>query len=253
MKQPANQILGLIDLTSLNDNDTEKTIYELCMKTKTDYGTVPAICIYSSFIPYAKDVLAKYNPMVKIATVTNFPHGSTDFERAIFETELAIKRGADEVDIVFPYHALIAGDYQIGAKMVQAAKKICGQNTLKVIIESGELKESTLIKQASEICISSGADFIKTSTGKVAVNSTLETAEIMLTVIKAAKNKCGFKAAGGIKTVEQAEKYLELTKSIMNADWINSNSFRFGASSLLSDVLLNISGSNQLNEQVTNY
>ncbi|MFN7095629.1 MAG: hypothetical protein ACK4M7_09725, partial [Burkholderiales bacterium] len=100
LKALAQQVLGLIDLTSLNDNDTSEVIKQLCLKTNSEFGNVPAICIYSRFIPLAKEILATTKSPVKIATVTNFPHGSTDFELAMYETELAIKRGADEVDIV---------------------------------------------------------------------------------------------------------------------------------------------------------
>ena len=141
------------------------------------------------------------------------------------------------VDIVFPYHALIANDTNIGMQMISQAKKICANKTLKVIIESGELKTPELIKTASQISIDNGADFIKTSTGKVAVNATLNATEIMLNEIKLSGKACGFKAAGGIRSVIDAIKYLELTEKIMGVNWINANNFRFGASSLLDDVL----------------
>lgn len=241
-KEIAKQILSLIDLTSLNDNDTEHNIKTLCNNTTNTYGHVPAICIYSRFVPYAKELLQTINPKIKIATVVNFPHGSSDIELANYETALAVNRGADEVDIVFPYHDLINGNEKIGFAMVKAAKDTCANKTLKVIIESGMLKTEKLIEQASKISIEAGADFIKTSTGKVAVNATLEATEIMLNVIKNSGKICGFKAAGGIKTVAEANKYLELTAKIMGANWLNSNNFRFGASSLLGDVLSILSG-----------
>lgn len=239
LQSRAQQILGLIDLTSLNDNDTNASIFNLCNNAITPFGFVPAICIYPRFIEFAKEELP--NNLVKIATVTNFPHGSHDLKLALSETQLAIKLGADEVDIVFPYHALIDGDTQIGATMVREAKNICGDKILKVIIESGVLKTETLIRSASEISIANGADFIKTSTGKVEVNATLDAATIMLNAIKQLNENCGFKAAGGIKTVHDAIKYLELAEKIMGSNWINSNKFRFGASSLLNDVIATIS------------
>lgn len=242
LRKYAEQTLGLIDLTSLNDNDNDSAIIALCNKSKTDFGYTPAICIYSRFIPLAKTTLQTINPEVKIATVTNFPHGSSDLEIALFETELALKRGADEVDIVFPYHYLKQGNRSIGASMVKKAKQLCGNKTLKVIIESGELKTPELIKQASVISIENGADFIKTSTGKVATNATLEATEIMLMVIKESNAKCGFKAAGGIRTVVEAKAYLDLASKIMGNAWINANNFRFGASGLLNDVLDTLHG-----------
>jgi deoxyribose-phosphate aldolase len=239
MTTPALKILSLIDLTSLNDNDNDTAIATLCEKAKTQYGLVPAVCIYSRYIPLARNIL---NTAIKIATVTNFPHGSSDIDLALYETQLAIKRGADEVDIVFPYHYLKNGDSALGWHMVKQAKQICGDKILKVIIESGELKSPFLIKQASNISIDAGADFIKTSTGKVAVNATLEAAEIMLECIDNSGKKCGFKAAGGIRTVEEASKYLDLTAKIMGEAWITPDNFRFGASSLLGDAINILNG-----------
>lgn len=246
MQEIAKQVLGLIDLTSLNDNDTSEVIIALCQKASTVYGNVPAICIYPRFIPVAKEYFKKHGLEIKIATVTNFPHGNDDLDTALAETKQAIDLGADEVDIVFPYRALMRGDSAIGAEMIKKAKHLCGTKTLKVIIESGELKNPELIKQASEISILAGADFIKTSTGKVAVNATLEASKIMLETIKKLNSDCGFKAAGGIKTVAEAKEYLELTTQIMGAKWIRADKFRFGASSLLVDVLNVLSGTQQV-------
>lgn len=237
LKTYAQQTLGLIDLTTLNDNDTDEIVLNLCQKAQSEFGSVPAICIYRQFIPTAKKYFTEHNLPIKIATVTNFPHGSDNIELALNETREAIALGADEVDIVFPYKSLIAGNEQIGATIVAEAKKICGNRTLKVIIESGELKTPELIKKASEISIVNGADFIKTSTGKVAVNATLEATEIMLNAIKDSGKQCAFKAAGGVRLVSEAKDYLDLTAKIMGAEWINANNFRFGASSLLGDVI----------------
>lgn len=237
LQSVAQQTLGLIDLTTLNDNDTDEIVVELCKKAKTEFGSVPAVCIFRQFIPAAKKYFAETNQNVKIATVTNFPHGGTDMELALRETQEAINLGADEVDIVFPYRALMAGDQQIGADMIKQAKAICGNKVLKVIIESGVLQDPKLIELASDISIANGADFIKTSTGKVAVNATLEATEVMLNSIKKSGKKCAFKAAGGVRLVSEAKEYLDLTAKIMGADWINSDTFRFGASSLLGDVL----------------
>ena len=237
LKNYAQQTLGLIDLTTLNDNDTDEIVIELCKKAQTEFGLVPAICIFRQFIPTAKKYFADNNLPVKIATVTNFPHGSDNLELALQETVEAIALGADEVDIVFPYKSLMAGNEAIGAEMIGKAKQICGDKILKVIIESGELKTPELIKLASEIAINNGADFIKTSTGKVAVNATLEATKIMLETIKASGKACAFKAAGGVRLVSEARDYLDLTSQIMGNAWINSNNLRFGAASLLGDVI----------------
>ena len=142
-------------------------------------GNTAAVCIYPRFIPIARKTLKEQGtPDVRIATVTNFPHGNDDIEIALAETRAAIAYGADEVDVVFPYRALIAGNEQVGFDLVKACKDACAAANvlLKVIIETGELKEEALIRKASEISIKAGADFIKTSTGKVPVNATPESA-----------------------------------------------------------------------------
>ena len=239
LKQAALTSLKLMDLTSLNDTDTGETIIALCHQANTPVGHTAAICIYPQFIILAKKTLAELGlSHIKIATVTNFPMGSADVALALQQTEQAIKLGADEVDVVFPYRALMQGDERIGYDLVKACKDACGdQVTLKVIIESGELKTPALIQKASEISIEAGADFIKTSTGKVAVNATLEAADIMLNVIKAKNTQVGFKAAGGVKTAADAEAYLQLTESILGPNWVDADHFRFGASSLLGNLL----------------
>jgi len=240
----AKLAISLMDLTSLTNEESEQDIIDLCKKAKSNAGNTAAICIYPRFIPIAKKQLTKQGtPEIKIATVTNFPNGGTDIHKAIEETAEAIHLGADEVDVVFPYQAIIEGNAKIGFDLVSACKKLCGDTILlKVIIESGELRTADLIKHASEVSIKAGADFIKTSTGKVKINATLEAASIMLQVIKQLNPKVGFKAAGGVRDINDAEKYLSLAKEIMGEDWLNSCQFRFGASGLLTNLLASISG-----------
>lgn len=242
-KEIAKLALTLMDLTSLTNEETEQDIINLCQQAQSCEGDTAAICIYPQFIPIAKKQLAKQNsPQIKIATVTNFPNGNTDVAMAVKETTEAIQLGADEVDVVFPYKALISGDKTIGYQLVKACKQVCGKNILlKVIIESGELKTPELIQQASEIAIDAGADFIKTSTGKVPVNATLSAAKIMLNVISDINPNIGFKAAGGVKNVDDAEQYLALVMDTLGASWLDSTHFRFGASGLLSNLLHTIS------------
>ena len=238
LKTAAKTALGLMDLTTLNDNDTNEIVAALCQQSTTIAGETAAICIYPQFIPAAKKAFLALNiNNVAIATVTNFPHGNDDIDTAVKETKYAVELGADEVDVVFPYRALMSGNTQIGFDLVKACKEACGEVMLKVIIESGELKTPELIKQASELSIDAGADFIKTSTGKVPVNATLESAEIMLNVIKAKNTNVGFKAAGGVRTASEAKEYLDLAANIMGEDWVDAQHFRFGASSLLADLL----------------
>ncbi|EOW6098731.1 deoxyribose-phosphate aldolase, partial [Proteus mirabilis] len=180
-------------------------------------------------------------PEIRIATVTNFPHGNDDLDIALAETNAALAYGADEVDVVFPYRALMAGNEQIGFDIVKACKDACAKAgaLLKVIIETGELKDAALIRKASEISIKAGADFIKTSTGKVPVNATLESAELMLQVIHdmGVGKEVGFKPAGGVRTAEEAAQYLALANRIMGDNWVDARHFRFGASSLLGNLL----------------
>ena len=234
------QIVSLIDLTSLSDNETIKEIEQLCKKADTKVAKTASVCIYPRYIPYAKSFFKKSKiKNVKVATVVNFPHGNADIDVVLREVKASIAYGADEVDLVFPYKALMSGDEKSGYKLVQKAKNICKKEKvlLKVIIESGELKSPKLIKKASEISIKAGADFIKTSTGKVKVNATLKAAKVMLQAIKESKKRVGFKAAGGIKDKKTALKYLELAENIMGKKYINKKYFRFGASSLLDDLL----------------
>ena len=253
LKQVAAKALSLMDLTTLNDDDTNDIVINLCKQAKTSVGSTAAVCVYPRFVPIARKTLKALGAdSVKIATVTNFPHGDSDIEIAVAETKAAVAYGADEVDVVFPYKALMSGNAQIGYDLVRACKDVCGDAVvLKVIIESGELESSVLIRLASEIAIEAGADFIKTSTGKVPVNATLEAAKIMLQVIKDKNPSVGFKAAGGVKTAEQAADYLALAESIMGADWVSSKTFRFGASSLLGDLLATLGV--QTNQSTTGY
>ncbi|MCL6270662.1 deoxyribose-phosphate aldolase [Sansalvadorimonas sp. 2012CJ34-2] len=231
--------LQLMDNTSLNLDDTAERIVELCKSSKTAAGNTAAVCVYPKFVPVAQKTLKELGlANVKVATVTNFPAGAADVELARRETEEAVALGADEVDVVFPYRALIEGDEKIGFDLVKAAKEACGNGVkLKVIIESGELKEEALIRKASDISISAGADFIKTSTGKVPVNATPEAARIMLTAIKESGKDVGFKPAGGVRTADDAKLHLDLAAEILGEEWINSDHYRFGASSLLPNLL----------------
>jgi len=234
----AQLAVSLMDLTSLNSSDTTSDIQQLINSITPKLGTPAAVCVYSEFVGDAKIALAARElNHVKVATVTNFPTGDAPLSDVINETLIAIERGADEIDLVIPYKALIAGDESTVLEYIEQSKEACGtQAQLKVIIESGELKTDELITKATNLAIQGGADFVKTSTGKVPVNATLEATKVMLSVIKQSGKRVGFKAAGGVKTVADAKDYLALTRSIMGDDYLQADTFRFGASSLLSDV-----------------
>lgn len=241
--QTARRALGLIDLTDLNATSSDTAVAALCAKAATPFGKVAAICIWPRFVRGAKPLLAGSG--IRIATVVNFPDGDEDCAPVVMETEKAIKDGADEIDLVFPYRAFKKGQHELAGEQIAIIASVCrGRALLKVILETGELRDQKLVKSASELAIAEGADFIKTSTGKVQVNATLASAETMLTAIKASgRRDVGFKPAGGIRTVEDAGAYLALADQIMGPDWTSPATFRFGASGLLDDCLAALSGS----------
>lgn len=239
LQHAARQALALMDLTSLNDDDSAAAIVALCHQANTPLGTPAALCLYAPFIATAHRELAALGlaDSVRIASVANFPDGASGIERAVRDTRNAVIRGADEIDVVFPYRALLSSDETAGRALVEACREACGERTLKVILETGELKEPALIRRASELAIAAGADFLKTSTGKVAVNATLEATEIMLVAIRDSGRDVGFKAAGGVRSAEDAKAYLDLAARLMGDAWLTPAHFRFGASSLLDNLL----------------
>ena len=238
VKALRDKIIGLIDLTSLNDNNTDESIIQLCQQAETPYGNVAALCIYPKFVSVAKSQLAPIDVMV--ATVVNFPDGQSDVATVLQATQAALAAGADEIDIVIPYHDIQQGNWQTTTDLIQTVKAMCTSKTLKVILETGALNANQ-IRQAAITAIAAGADFLKTSTGKITIGATLEAAEIMLNLIyqhyKATSQWVGFKASGGVRTFVQAEEYLNLACSICGESYLTSKTFRFGASSLLADVL----------------
>ena len=230
----AKLMITSLDLTSLNTDDTEENISNLCKKAFTPYGNSASVCIYPRFIPYAKSILPQG---FKVATVINFPAGLPDITLMEKEISTAIKLGADELDVVLPYRSLMSGDVEFCKNYLSAARKACNGKVLKIIIESGELKKIDLIKQATLLCIEAKVDFVKTSTGKTETSATPEAANAILETLAQNNRNIGFKASGGIKTFEDAKKYLTLAQSIMGASWVNTAHFRIGASSVLNNLL----------------
>ena len=242
LRETAAVALSLLDLTNLKDDCTPAQIETLCARAQSPYGNTAAICIWPRFVAQARGILGT-DHAVKIATVVNFPAGDMEVADVAAEAREAIADGADEIDLVIPYGAFLAGNEQAVTDMVAAVKAECtGPVILKTILETGELKDAALIQRASELAIDAGSDFIKTSTGKVAVNATLEAADIMLRAIRASGRKVGFKPAGGIGSVADAALYLSLAETIMAPDWAMPSTFRFGASSLLDDILSVLAG-----------
>lgn len=242
LRETAAVALSLLDLTNLKDDCTPAQIEALCSRAQSPYGNTAAICIWPRFVAQARGILGT-DHVVKIATVVNFPGGDMEVADVAAEAREAIADGADEIDLVIPYRAFLAGNEQAVTDMVAAVRAECkGPILLKTILETGEIKDSALIRRASELAIEAGSDFTKTSTGKVAVNATLEAADIMLRAIRASGRKVGFKPAGGIGSVADAALYLSLAETIMTPDWAMPSTFRFGASSLLDDILNVLAG-----------
>ncbi|MCM2291691.1 deoxyribose-phosphate aldolase [Allorhizobium sp. BGMRC 0089] len=242
LRECAALALSVLDLTNLKDDCTPEEIEALCEKAHGPYGHTAAICIWPRFVAQARSLLGDGN-VVKIATVVNFPAGDMDVAAVVNETKQALADGADEIDLVIPYRKFIAGDEQAVVQMIRAVRAaIPSPAVLKVILETGELKSQALIRRASDIAIAEGADFIKTSTGKVAVNATLEAADTMLQAIRDSGGKVGFKPAGGISSVRDAILYFRHVSAIMDENWIMPSTFRFGASSLLNDIAAVLSG-----------
>jgi len=248
----AQRTLSLLDLTSLNDNDTEVDIVALCNKAVSEHGSVAAVCVWPRFVKKAAGLLEGTN--VNIAAVANFPEGNTDIDAAVKTTQEIIHAGGNEVDVVFPYKAFLDDDKAIGAKLVAACKAACSSKAkLKVILETGALDDQALIREASNIALDNGADFIKTSTGKVDISATPEAARIMLSTLKEKGSIAGFKAAGGIKDIETAREYLKIADEIMGEGWVSSETFRFGASGVLNNLLAVLNDDDISSEKVEGY
>jgi deoxyribose-phosphate aldolase len=238
---PAARLLGLLDLTSLGEDDTPDRIRALCAAARTPHGLPAAVCVYPEHVTAAREALA--GTAVKVATVVNFPDGGDDPQRIARETRRAIAAGADEIDMVLPWRALRAGDAARARAGVDACRAACGPDiALKLILETGELAEPALIRQASELGLDAGVDFLKTSTGKVPVNATPDAAAVMLDAIAERGGRCGFKAAGGIRTPADAQVYLDLARARLGDGWVNPARFRIGASALFDAILAEAGG-----------
>lgn len=231
------KLISLIDLTRLEQNDNENCVRSLCQMAKESPTAVAAVCLYPSFIKLAKSELAACK--IKIATVVNFPRGRDNSASVNAQIKQAIADGADEIDMVMPYYHYFNNEAPRVADMICAAKQACGpRHLLKVILETGELKQHDLIITASHDAIRAGADFLKTSTGKVELGATLKDAQAILSVIQLYPHrKTGLKVSGGIRCPEQALDYLNLAKNMMGETFISSKTLRFGSSSLLQKLI----------------
>ena len=237
----ARRALKLLDLTDLGDGCREDQIEALIQKALTPHGPVAAVCIWPQFVTLAKSRLKGKG--VKVATVINFPKGGDDVERAIEDTAEAIDDGADEIDLVMPYHAMLDGDELTVRSMIgEVRDEIDDAGRLKVILETGMLPDQAMVRRAADIAIDCGADFIKTSTGKTPVSATPDAVRTMLEAIKAADRTVGIKPSGGIRTVADAQLYLDLVDAALGPVWASPTTFRFGASGLYDALVDAIEG-----------
>ncbi len=233
-KTEARRALALLDLTELGDHATDADVRSLCSRADGPHGHVAAVCVWPRHVALAAELLQSTS--VRVATVVNFPGGLDDIDDVVELARSARLDGADEVDLVLPYRALIAGDDQRPALMVAALRQAVasgGGGTLKVILETGELVDPALIRSAAEIAIRNGADFIKTSTGKTSVSATLAATSVMLQAIHDLDPAVGLKPSGGIRTLAEATAHLAQADKIMGPTWAGPATFRFGASGLL--------------------
>ena len=245
------EIFHCIDLTTLKCTDSEESVMKFTEKVNEfvdkypDLENVAAICVYPNMAEIVCDSLEADN--VKIACVSGgFPSSQTFMEVKIAETAMAIHAGAEEIDIVMPVGKFLCGDYEGMCDEIGELKDVCGEKTLKVILETGALRTASNIKKAAILTMYAGADFIKTSTGKETISATPEAALVMCEAIKEyykeTGRKVGFKAAGGIDSVKKALAYYTIVKETLGEEWLNNGLFRIGTSRLTNLLLSDIIG-----------
>ncbi len=241
--------MSMLDLTTLEARDTPGKVRQLCTKAMHPHDavegipSVAAVCVYPNLVRVAKEALK--GSKVKVAAVaTAFPSGMSTRKVKLEETKWAVNEGADEIDMVISRGKFLAGDYNFVSDEISAVKEACGPAHLKVILETGELSTLDNVRKASDIAMTAGADFIKTSTGKVQPAATLPVTLVMFEAIRdfyyRTGKKIGMKPAGGIATSKLAIQYLVVLNETLGNDWLTPDLFRFGASSLANDILMQI-------------
>jgi deoxyribose-phosphate aldolase len=254
-RRQAERALACLDLTSLNLDDTPERIDALCDRALLPAPGIDihpaAVCIYPRFVAQARERV--HGSCIAVAAVANFPLGTAPVEDVIIEVEQALADGADEIDVVFPFRAFLAGDQSAAGELVRRVSSVCHREprraTLKVILETGVLRDPDVIKAAAVIAVNNGADFLKTSTGKLEPAATPQAARALLDVIATAQRngrRIGLKVAGGVKTVVEAAVYLELADRYLQPDGAEPGNFRFGASGLLNDIVAVLGGSHEM-------
>ncbi|MFV0415055.1 MAG: deoxyribose-phosphate aldolase [Chthoniobacterales bacterium] len=249
-REGLEKVLNMIDLTTLEGADTPNKVRQLCYKAEHLHDAIPglpttaAVCVYPTFVGVARAALGDRSP-VKIASVaTAFPSGHSILKPKLEETARAVGDGADEIDMVISRGRFLSGEYDYVFDEIAAVKEACGKARLKVILETGELATLDNVRRASDIAIHAGADFIKTSTGKIPSAASIPVTLVMLLAIRDHFQKTGqmigMKPAGGISKAKLALHYLVMVKETVGPEWLTNEWFRFGASSLANDVLMQI-------------
>lgn len=255
-------VLNMIDLTTLEGKDTEGKVRQLCYKARHLHDAMPglptvaAVCVYPSMVKTAKKALDDSG--IRVASVaTAFPSGQAPRYVKLRDTRFAVQSGADEVDMVISRGRFHQGDYNYVFDEIAAIKEACGPARLKVILETGELGTLDKVRRASDIAMYAGADFIKTSTGKIQPAATLPVTLVMLEAIRdfyyKTGRQVGMKPAGGISKSKLALHYLVMLKEVLGEQWMNNHWYRFGASSLANDVLMQIAKEKTGLYQAANY
>ncbi len=244
-------LLSCVDLTTLSSLDNDRTVREFVDKVNAfdeqypQYKNVAAVCVYSNFAATVRSELEVSGVNVAVVSA-NFPSSQARLEVKTVETALAVADGADEVDIVFPLGLYSEGAYEELSDEIAEIKATIKDHTLKVILETGALNRAEDIRNASVLAIHSGADFLKTSTGKIYSGATPEAAYVMCQVIKEYNDrfgrKIGFKASGGIRTTKDAVQYYTIVKEVLGQDWLTPSLFRIGASSLANNLVADFAG-----------
>jgi deoxyribose-phosphate aldolase len=255
--------VSMCDLTTLEGKDTPGKVAYLCRKAlqpieaKYHVPCCAAVCVYPNMVRCARKFLGPNSPVKVAAVATGFPSGQFPLPTKLQEVRRAVAEGADEIDMVIDRGAFLAGDHARVFDEIAATKGVCGPAHLKVILETGELVTYDNVRFASEIAMQAGADFIKTSTGKVAPAATLPVTLVMLEAIRdyffETGIRIGMKPAGGIRTAKQALAYLVMVKETLGDDWLTPALFRFGASTLVNDVLMQIAKLEDGNYQSGDY
>lgn len=235
----AQTAIRLLELALLNADDTPERIVGLCKRALTPVGNIAAVCVLPRYAGLARRTLDSLHAReVKVVAAVNYPNGGACIATVESETHAAMLTGADEIDLIYPFNAHLAGDRQIGARMIAACKAKCGtRGQLTVTLETGVLDDPQVIHGVCRVAIAEGASFLKTSTGRQIVGSTPQAARILLEAIAERSYLVGLKASGNVRSIAQARSYIEMARNRFGPMWLAPERMRLGAASLLDDLL----------------